>query len=68
MKKEDLFISKWLIIPIFYRDVIITNGIADPPEINKMYNKVIMYASQLKKSSLPDQMHITKWKISIGTL
>ena len=63
LKKEDLFISKWLIIPIFYRDVIITNGIADPPEINKMYNKVIMYASQLKKSSLPDQMHITKWKI-----
>ena len=63
LKKEDLFISKWLVIPIFYRDVIITNGIADPPEINKLYNKVIMYSSQLRKSSLPDQMHITKWKI-----
>lgn len=63
LKKDELFISKWLVIPIFYRDIQITNGVPVTPEIDKMYNDVIMYASQLTRTALPDQMHNTKWKL-----
>lgn len=40
-KKEEIFISKWLIIPPHYRDIQIKNGMSSIEEISEMYKKLV---------------------------
>ena len=47
LKKEDLFISKYLVVPIFYRDKQTTGGKISIPEVNYVYNKLIQYTQNL---------------------
>lgn len=47
LKREDLFISKYLVVPIFYRDKQVTGGKVSIPEVNYVYNKIIQYTQNL---------------------
>ena len=49
--RDDWFIDKYIVIPVFYRDENIkANGTPDVPKLNNMYTKLISYANILKKS------------------
>ena len=47
LKPEEVFITKWLVIPRFYRDVDFSNGQRKIPEINNMYTDLIRYSNGL---------------------
>lgn len=49
LKKEEVFISKWLVIPAYYRDVDVIKG--GKNEINSMYSKLISATSMLNTTS-----------------
>lgn len=51
LTKDEIFITKWVVIPVFYRDVDFSNGKKVIPELNKMYNKIIQYANSLSDST-----------------
>lgn len=51
LTKDEIFISKWIVIPVFYRDVDFSNGKRVIPELNKMYNKLIQYSNGLNDAS-----------------
>lgn len=45
---DEIFISKWLVIPVFYRDADFSNGKRSIPELNELYSKLISYTNGLK--------------------
>lgn len=45
LSDEELFISKWVVIPVFYRDVATTNGRPSLPDIAKDYNRLISFSN-----------------------
>lgn len=47
LKDNEIFITKWLVIPVFYRDVEITNGRRSVPELDDMYTNIIRYVNGL---------------------
>lgn len=49
IKKKDVFIDKWLVIPAFYRDVDLTQSKRN--EYNNSYIKLIELSSMIKSSS-----------------
>lgn len=51
LKPAEMFIQKWVVIPVFYRDVDFSNGKRVIPELDKMYNKLIQYSNGLGDSS-----------------
>lgn len=63
LKDDELFISKWLVIPVFYRDVQIIGGTQNIPPINKNYTKLIQYANSVIKD--PYFSNIAKYNIQI---
>ena len=42
---NELFISKFLVVPIFYRDKEVVNGRVSVPEVNREYNKLVQYTA-----------------------
>lgn len=52
LKKDEIFIQKWVVIPVFYRDVDFSNGKRVVPELNKMYNKIIQIANSITDTSM----------------
>lgn len=63
LKDDELFISKWLVIPVFYRDVQIIGGTQNIPPINKDYTKLIQYANSVIKD--PYFSNIAKYNIQM---
>ena len=51
LSDEDIFITKWLVVPIVYRDIDKNSSIHKLPELNQYYNNIIRYANGLKESS-----------------
>lgn len=49
LKKDEIFIDKWIVIPPYYRDVDMVSGKKN--ELNKMYTRLINAASLIKSSS-----------------
>ena len=45
---DDIFISKWLVIPVFYRDLETKDGPLKIPPINKEYTNLIRYSQSVK--------------------
>jgi len=52
LSDKDIFITKWLVIPVFYRDVTTTNGRVTPHELNDKYNRLIRYVNSLNKETI----------------
>ena len=51
LSDDELFISKWVVIPVIYRDIDKNSSIHKLPELNNHYNKIIQYANSLKDST-----------------
>ena len=50
-KPQDCIITKWLVIPIKYRDIDRNGGTHVLPDLDKHYNDLIRYANSLKDSA-----------------
>ena len=64
-KPDDVFISKWLVIPVFYRDLETKEGPLKIPPINKEYMSLIRYAQSVKYESLEMDMMTNLTKCNI---
>ena len=51
LSDDEIFISKWTVIPIIYRDVDQRKGTHVLPELNDHYNSIIRYSNSLKDST-----------------
>lgn len=49
---NELFISKWLVIPIFFRDVDTQEKPLKIPEINKEYQNILRYSQSIKYETI----------------
>lgn len=52
LSDDEIFISKWIVIPIFYRDMDRSSGMISIPEINYLYQKLIRYANSISPSEI----------------
>jgi hypothetical protein len=48
LTEEETFISKWLVIPVFYRDIVITDGQIKKHDLSDKYNDLIRYTNSLE--------------------
>lgn len=65
LSEEETFISKWIVIPVFYRDVDFSGGTREVPEINDFYKRLMQYVNALKVPSLGEFANKTKYNIQI---
>ena len=64
-KKDEVFLSKVIVIPAFYRDIKSSSrGGGETVELNTFYTKLIRYASMLKEQNMFDFVfHQMNWNI-----
>lgn len=55
-KPDEIFVSKWLVIPVFYRDLETKDGPLKIPPINKEYMNLIRYSQSIKYESIEMDM------------
>lgn len=48
---DEVFITKWIVVPVVYRDIDKNSSIHKLPELNTHYNKIIQYSNSLKDST-----------------
>ena len=60
---EEIFISKWIVIPIAYRDIQITSSGKSNPEINNHYTRLIQLTSSYGNDILSVTKHLTLYNI-----
>ena len=51
LSDNEIFITKWIVVPIVYRDIDKNSSIHKLPELNTHYNKIIQYANSLKDAT-----------------
>lgn len=51
LSKEELLITKFVVIPVIYRDVDFSSGQASVPEINKAYQKLIQLSNSILQNT-----------------
>ena len=51
LSDDEIFISKWVVIPVVYRDIDKNSSIHKLPELNNHYNSIIQYANSLRDST-----------------
>ena len=66
-KPDEIFLSKWLVLPVFYRDLETKEGPLKIPPINKEYMNLIRYSQSIKYESLEMDMmtNLTRYNIQI---
>lgn len=52
LSDDEIIISKYLVIPVFYRDKEMTNGRPTIPQINNEYKKLIQYCSSVEEDDV----------------
>lgn len=62
-KPEDCIITKWLVIPIKYRDIDKNSSTHKLPEINEHYNNLIRYANSLRDSTFAYFNYVVKFNL-----
>lgn len=60
---DEIFVTKWIVIPVFYRDCDISSGKRTIPEINYLYNTIMQNAISLDASIISIAKHATMYKI-----
>jgi hypothetical protein len=60
---DEIMISKYIVIPIFYRDVDTTTGKNTIPDINYMYADVLANVNSIDNEILSSVKHLTLYKI-----
>lgn len=48
---DEIFISKFIVVPVFFRDVDMRGSVKKLPEINDRYNAIIRYSNSLADST-----------------
>ena len=62
-KDSEIFISKWLVIPVFYRDANFSGHKRDIPEENDMYKRLIQLTNALRNPSMANYANHTEFEI-----
>lgn len=65
LRRDELFVNKWLVIPAFYRDVNISkssSGVKSMDEVNKLYTKLLGLANS-QNSDFDFMGNVTEFKI-----
>lgn len=63
LSDDELFISKWIVIPVFYRDVESSVGMKKIPEINNLYVSLLQNTRSYENDLLSITKHLTLFKI-----
>jgi hypothetical protein len=63
LSDEEIFITKWVVESIFYRDISISNGKKTIPDINYLYNDILINVSSYDNEVLSVSKHLTLYKI-----
>lgn len=63
LNDDEIFITKWIVIPIFYRDFTVTGGKKSIPDINYWYNEIIMNVSSYDNEILSITKHMTLYRV-----
>ena len=51
LSDDEIFISKWIVVPVIYRDIDKNSSIFKLPELNNNYNKIIQYSNSLRDAT-----------------
>jgi hypothetical protein len=65
LNDNELFISKFLVIPVFYRDVTEANGRPALPELSKTYNRLIGYTKGIGNNPFDFMNHQLLYNMQI---
>lgn len=52
LSDDEIFITKWIVIPVFYRDVDRSLGRPSIPKLNYEYNNLIKYSNSLSNNGI----------------
>jgi hypothetical protein len=52
LSDDEMFITKWIVIPVFYRDIDRSSGKPSIPELNYAYKDIISYANSLTMETI----------------
>lgn len=63
LSDEEIFITKWIVIPVFYRDYDNSSGVGSIPEINRDYCSIIMNTRSYDDEILSFRKHDTLYKV-----
>lgn len=63
LKDDEIFITKFVVIPVFYRDYSIANGKKDIPDINDYYKDILINVKSFDNEILSIAKHLTLYKI-----
>lgn len=63
LSDDEIFISKWIIIPIFYRDVDGSTGMKQIPEINNLYVSLLQNTRSYENDIISVTKHLTLFRI-----
>ena len=63
LSDDEIFISKWIVIPIFFRDVDLSSGRPSIPDISNWYSQIIMNVNSYDNEILAITKHLTLYKV-----
>lgn len=65
LSDDEIFISKWVVIPIFYRDYDDSSGKKSIPEINYLYNDILTNVAGVENELFDAAKHATLFRIQM---
>lgn len=60
---EEIFIDKWMVIPVFYRDVETRDGPPQIPQLDKEYQNLIRYSRSVQQETISFVNVMAKYNI-----
>ena len=60
---EEIFIDKWMVIPVFYRDVETKDGPSQIPQLDKEYQNLIRYSKAVQQETIHFVNTMAKYNI-----
>lgn len=68
LSEDEWLISKWIVLPVFYRDVDFSGGARQVPQLNYRYRDLLRYAKVAKQPSIGNVMTNAKWNIQTALI
>lgn len=65
---NEIFLTKFLVIPVFYRDIEVSNGVRKIPKINDAYVDLIRYSKSLTQNTMLLVSNAAKFRIQLKLL
>lgn len=60
---DEIFITKWIVVPVFYRDVDLSTGKPSVPQLNYQYTDLIKFVNFIKTGSAGFMMNKAKYHV-----